>query len=125
MKVVTSHVLKLTGKAELPREIEMGNNYHVSLSGSIPKVEEHDNEDGTLSRVYTFKPVKLELLNPLGETLQLKDARSKSQLFRARCWAIWKNTSNATDFDTFYDALMNNLIYAADEIVGMYGQPKR
>lgn len=123
MKTVSSHVLKLLGKAELPKEIEMGHNYHVSLSGSIPKVEEHDNEDGTITRIYTFKPVKLELLDPLGETLQLKDTRTRSQIFRARLWSIWKSDSRqARSFDEEYDALMSNLIDAAPDVWEMFRQ---
>ena len=33
---ISNHILKLSGKAELPRAIDAGHNYHVSLSGSIP-----------------------------------------------------------------------------------------
>lgn len=118
--LVSNHVLRLSGKAELPQEIDMGNNYHISLSGSVPKVEEHDNEDGTVTRIYTFKPVKVELLDKLGSTLQLKDTRSKSQLFRARVFGIWKQVYKEEAFDELYDALMDNLIEHAPEIVEMY-----
>lgn len=121
MKTVSSHILKLTGKAELPSEVEMGHNYGVALSGSITATSLSDNEDGTFTKTYTFKPVKVEMLTPQGERLKLKDTRSKSQLFRARCWTVWKNGDGAEDFDAFYERLMNNLIQMAPEIVEMYG----
>ena len=118
---ISAHILKLTGKAELPREIEAGHNYHVSLSGSIPSVTESDNEDGTFTRTYTFRPVKIELLDAQGKTLKLKDARSKSQLFRARTWSQWKDRPENQTFEQFYDALMDNLINFAPEVIEMYG----
>ena len=117
---VSNFVLKLSGKAELPQDIEMGNNYHISLSGAVPKVEEHDNENGTVTRIYTFKPVKVELLDQLGNTLQLKDTRSKSQLFRARVFGIWKQVYKEEAFEELYDKLMDHLIEHAPDIIEMY-----
>lgn len=117
---ISSYALKLQGKAELPREIEIGNNYHISLEGSITNFTESDNDDGTHSRIYTFKPVKLELLDKLGKTIKLRDARSKSQLWRARVWSVWKEQNINMPFEQYYENTMDNLIYAAPEVLGMY-----
>lgn len=117
---IKSHILRLQGKAELPHEIQIGSNYHIALEGGVTNFTQSDNEDGTHSRIYTFKPVKLDLLNPLGQTLTLKDARSKSQLWRARCWAIWKEHNISMPFEEFYDTLMDNMIHGAVEIIDMY-----
>jgi hypothetical protein len=118
---INSHILKLSGKAELPKEITPGHNYHVAIDGSIPKVELHDNENGTWDKVYTFKPVKIDVLDPLGETLILKDTRSQSQLFRAKLRHIYNFDKNITvDFDTFYKNIMGNLIENAAEVAEMY-----
>jgi hypothetical protein len=121
---ISSHLLKLSGKAELPKEIAPGHNYHISLSGSVPSVTETDNEDGTFTRTYTFKPIKIELLEPTGETLKLKDTRSKSQLFRAQVWKAWKDSPEDRTFDEYYEKLMQNLINFAPDIVQMYGPNK-
>lgn len=121
---IKSHILRLQGKAELPHEVSIGSNYHLSLEGSIVNFTESDNDDGSANRVYTFKPVKLDLLNPLGKTLKLKDARSKSQLWRARLWGIWKEQNINMPFDEWYDELMANMIYGAAEITEMYGKNK-
>ena len=118
---ISNHILKLSGKAELPKAIDARHNYHVSLSGSIPSLTDSDNENGTFTRTYSFRPVKIELLDPLGETLKLKDARSKSQLFRARAWSAWKDSPFGLTFDEYYDELMENLIKYAPEVISMYG----
>lgn len=117
---ISHHVLKLQGKAELPKEIAIGQNYHISLEGGVTNYTEMDNEDGTHSRIYTFKPIKIDLLDPKGESLKLKDTRSKSVLFRARLWSAWKDHPTNKTFDEYYDGLMNNLIKMAPEIISMY-----
>lgn len=103
---ISSHVLRISGKAELPNEIEIGHNYHISMSGSVTDFKEADMENGTRSRTYTFKPVKVELLDPLGKTLKLKDPRKMSQLFRQSAWKMWKDSASNIDFDTFYERLV-------------------
>lgn len=121
---VNSHILKLSGKAELPQEIDIGHNYHISMEGSVPKTELHDNEDGSFNRIYTFKPVKIELLTEKGETLKLKDSRSMSQLLRARLWKQWQEAKTELGFDEWYNRLMQRLIQDADTIAEMYGETK-
>lgn len=120
MEHINSHILRLQGKAELPREVQIGSNYHISLEGSVTNFTQSDNEDGTHNRTYTFKPIKVELLDPLGETIKLKDARSKSQLWRSRCWSIWKTQNINMPFEEWYDALMDNMLFSAVEIIEMY-----
>lgn len=120
MEVINSHILRLQGKAELPREVKIGSNYHLMLEGSITNFTQSDNEDGTHNRTYTFKPVHVSLIEPTGETLQLKDARSKSQLWRARCWAIWKTQNINMPFDEWYDTTMDAMIFGAAELLAMY-----
>lgn len=120
-EVINSHILRLQGKAELPRAITIGDNYHISLEGSITDFKQSDNQDGTHNRLYTFKPVKVELLDPLGESLKLKDARTRSQLWRARMYGIWKTQNINMPFEEYYDKTMDNLIFAGAEVLAMYG----
>lgn len=114
---ISNHVLKLTGKAELPQPIEMGNNWNIALSGSIKSATDSDNEDGTLTRIYTFKPIKIELLNPLGETIKLKDTRSASQQLRSLLWKRWVNAAAQVDFDEAYEKFIHAVMRDLDEIV--------
>lgn len=123
-EVISSHILRLQGKAELPREVKIGSNYHISLEGSITNFTQSDNEDGTHNRTYTFKPIKVALLDPLGETLQLKDARSKSQLLRGRFFGIWRTQNINMPFEQWYDAVMDAIIADGAMVAEMYG-PKQ
>lgn len=117
---IKSHILKLTGKSELPSAIEMGHNYNVALSGSITAMAEHDNEDGTADRIYTFKPIKMEVLTPLGKTLTLKDTRSNSQLLRSMLYAKWKNAASAISFEDTYSKFVHGVMSDMDRLVEEY-----
>lgn len=118
---INSHIIKLTGRAELPEALEMSNNYKVTLQGAVNNVAHADNDDGTKNVIYTFKPVIVEVIDNIGKKITAKDSRSKSQLFRARMWKMWTNANTELDFETYYDRLMNNMIHQAEEISEMYG----
>lgn len=100
---INSHILKLQGKAELPQEIELGSNYHIALEGSIIATSEHDNENGTSDKVYTFRPVKVEILTPKGKMLKLKDSRKNSQKLRNYLFKLYAQEGYVEAFDQVYD----------------------
>lgn len=118
--ITNSHILKLTGKSELPEALEIGNNYNVSLSGSITAIAEHDNNDGTADKIYTFKPIKLEVLTPKGKTLVLKDTRSNSQLLRGMLHVKWKNAASNVDFEEAYSKFSFGVMSDMDELIDRY-----
>lgn len=116
---VSNYILKLVGKAELPKPIDIGQNYHISLSGAIRTATDSDNDDGTVSRIYSFKPVKVELLDPLGETIKLKDTRSNSQLIRSLLYKKWVNAASPLSFDEYYDKVSSSIMMNIDRIIDM------
>ena len=119
METINSYILKLSGKAELPHEIEAGNNYHVSCEGGINKVELHDNEDGTWDKVYTFRPVKVDVLDKMGKSLKLKDPRSNSVRIRGALYREFMFLNEQMNFEDFYAActrvIIKNAVNVADE----------
>lgn len=116
-----TYMLKISGKSELPKPINIGHNFHVALEGSVVSETKSDNENGEFTHTYSFKPIKIDLLTDKGESLKLKDTRTASQLFRARLYSIWKNQKSvSTDFDTWYQNIMTTFLQNADELVGMY-----
>jgi hypothetical protein len=116
-----SHILKLTGKSELPEAVEIGSNYNIALSGSITAIAEHDNNDGSADKIYTFKPIKMEVLTPTGKTLTLKDTRSNSQLLRSMLYAKWKNAASNISFEDAYSKFVHGVMRDMDELVDRYG----
>lgn len=108
MRKVNSHFLKLSGKVELPKELNIGENYSLAIHGSITSTTDHDNQNGTIDRSFKFEPVKCEVLNELGEVLKAKDTRSDAQKTRAWAYKYWEDPDNKLGnitFDDFYHKL--------------------
>lgn len=87
---INEHILKLTGKVSLPKELLNGNNYTLSVTGSVTSRTEEDNQDGTVNWVYKFEPVLVEILTEKGETIKAKDRRKLSQKLRGRLFLEWQ-----------------------------------
>ena len=119
-KEIKSNILKLQGKAELPKEIETGSNYHISLEGSVVSKTISDNDDGSFNQVFVFKPVKIDLLDEKGESSKLKDTRSNSQLLRSLIWKKWVNLASDKTFDETYDKLIHGIMRDIDELIDRY-----
>ena len=103
---INSHILKIAGSVEIPKELTSGFNYKVTIEGAVPKIEMVDNENGTFDVIYKMKPIKVEVVNELGETLKAKDPRRQSELTRSQAKAIHMEKCSNVDFDTFYEAFM-------------------
>jgi|SRR3569623_908897 len=117
---ISNHVIKLTGKAELPQAVDIGNNYHVALEGSVTAVTNSDNENGTVTAIYTFKPIKVDVLTPRGEAIKAKDTRSNSQLLRSLLYKKWVNLASSEDFDTWYTKIIYGVMRDLDELIDRY-----
>lgn len=117
-----TYLLKLSGKAELPDAILPGHNFHVALDGSIVSETISDNEDGTFTHTYTFRPVKVDVLTPKGEMLHLKDSRSNSQLIRGLLYKRWMNLASSIPFDEFYDRISRGIMRDIDEFIERYAE---
>jgi len=110
MKEIDSHIIKLTGRAELPEALVMDNNYQVVLRGAVSNITLSDNENGTMNAIYSFKPVLVEGIDSEGKKVVAKDTRSKSQLLRSRIWKLWKDEMPQEEFDAYYEKVMTDLI---------------
>jgi hypothetical protein len=101
-----SYAIKLTGNAELPEPLSIGHNFKVELQGSITSETIEDNEDGTHTHYYKFKPVIVEAIKETGERIKAKDTRSRSQQLRALVFRNWREGNFSETFDEYYDRIM-------------------
>ena len=53
---INSHQIRISGKSELDKEMTLGEEYELVVRGQVVKQEDHDNMDGTIDRIYVFKP---------------------------------------------------------------------
>lgn len=54
---VNEKILKLQGKISVPQEYILGEDYTIEITGQIVKIEDLDNQDGTVNKVFVFKPL--------------------------------------------------------------------
>ena len=101
-----SYVLKLSGKAELPQPLEIGHNIKTVLEGSITSKTETDNEDGSHTHYYLFKPIVVEAIDSKGERIRAKDTRSRSTQMRSLLFKRWREQNIAEEFDEWYEKKM-------------------
>lgn len=111
MMEINSHFIRFTGKANIPEPLELGHGYKVHIDGSIEKISDHNNNDGTYDRSYTFVPVLCEIEDDLGNIVKAKDTRSHSSQVRRMLYLGWlEDTDNkkgvALSADEEYDIVM-------------------
>jgi len=103
-------VLKLQGKASLPKALDSSKTYHVSLEGDIGSVTTENNHDGTETIYYKFLPHHIELLNEKGQVMEAKDKSRMSQQLRRRLFVKFGEAQTDLDFDEFYQQEMSKII---------------
>ena len=62
--VINERILKITGGANIEKDLPFGNELFVEVIGSLVKTELKDNHDGTFDKIYK---VKILSLNTIGE----------------------------------------------------------
>jgi hypothetical protein len=113
---INSHILRINGAVEIPKELSSLHNYKVTVEGAVPKMETSNNEDGTYNVTYKMKPIKVELITETGETIKAKDSRSNSTLNRSQARAIWLDKKPNCEEEKFYDLMMGRYRAMANDI---------
>ena len=105
-----TYFIRLKGKANIPDEMEIDQNYTLIIQGSVTEKKESSNQDGTKNISWTFEPIIVEAVNELGKKIVSKDTRRRSQQLRATLFRAWQNNNDGTDFDEWYDRKMLSII---------------
>ena len=111
------NILKLQGKVNIPDPLTIGENYKITIQGSITGDSRNDNFDGTVDTTFKFEPVLVEILTPQGVSIKAKDKRKLSQKLRGRLFLLWKDSKEQMDFEDYYEVQMTKIIGKIDEII--------
>lgn len=104
MEIDTRYV-KFSGKAEIDKDLVVGNNYSILSQGTITAETLTDLHNGTFAKSYKWEVIQSEITGEKGESIKAKDTRSNSTLQRNQDYAIWRNLTCSMDFDTFHDEM--------------------
>ena len=110
-KKINEHVIKIQGKATLLEPLDLSHNFKVEVDGAVTDVTDSDNDDGSFTRTYKFKPTIVKILKDNGEVTRTKDTRSRSQQMRAVITREWREKPEETlTVEEYYEKRMLGLI---------------
>lgn len=104
---ISSRFIRLNGTFEIPEDLEIGREYVLSVNGSITDLKTSDEQDGTYSHQFNFKPSTGQIADTLGLSVKLVDKTRKSVKFRQLIERVWGDD---------YDQDMNILLAHSDEV---------
>ena len=107
-KQISSRVLKLQGQVEIPEDLQM-EAYKIYFEGEVRKIEESDNDDGTLTKTFKFMPLIGEIADSLGKITKTRDARKESQKMRAIIRHEWLESGSNLSEEDYYKQRMTGL----------------
>lgn len=58
---IDQNLIKISGKFEINRKIELGEDVGLRMKACCVKIEVCDNQDGTANVTYVCKPLELEI----------------------------------------------------------------
>ncbi len=108
---ITEHVIKLIGKANLTEPLDLSHSFKLQVDGAVTDTTDTDNQDGTFSRTYKFKPISVAVVKSNGEITKTKDMRARSVQMRAVITRQWREDGATTlTAEEYYDKRMQDLI---------------
>jgi hypothetical protein len=114
--VIDTRYIKFSGKAEIERDLVVGNNYTIVSNGTVTSETLSDLQNGAFAKSYKWEVIQTEITNDKGESIKAKDTRSNSTLMRNQHYAIYQNLSTDMDFDTFHTEMVREHMKMSDVI---------
>jgi hypothetical protein len=99
--LLNSHILKLTGSAEMSGPLELGKRYAVGIEVGITDERKVDNEDQTFNLEYKAKLIRAEIKTDLG-LIKTKDKTRESVKTRYAILACKNEVAPEMDDEQFY-----------------------
>lgn len=107
---ISEHVIQLQGKASMDRPLDMEKAFKLEIDGAVDRTMDDDNEDGTFTRYYRFKPILVKILYEGGTITKTRDVRKRSQQMRATIRREWEFSNSGMTEEEYYDKRMVELI---------------
>ena len=108
---ITEHILKIAGKATMLEPLDLSHSFKLEIDGAVTDTTDTDNQDGSFSRAYKFKPTVIKVIKDNGEVTKTKDTRGMSVQMRAVITREWREDGATTlTSEEYYDRRMGQLI---------------
>lgn len=109
--MINEHILKISGKATLTEPLDLSTSFKLEVDGAVTETTDCDNQDGSFSRIYKFKPTVVSVIKNNGEVTKTKDTRARSVQMRAVITREWREDETSTlTAEEYYDNRMREII---------------
>lgn len=118
MEEINERILKLTGTANLPRDLQIGHDYTIALQVNVNASETRNNEDGTCDVIFKCRPTgEIIITKDYGEKMVLKSRNSVSKRIRNSLFYKWTELGLEGDFQEWYESIGSKIIANLDKII--------
>lgn len=105
-----SYFVKISGKANIPEPLELGNGYKIVLEGEITASSDFSLQNGTFDRTFTYRPALATVEDDKGRVIKAKDLRSWSSKLRRTLYHVWEGENDETiTHEEHYERFMKYL----------------
>lgn len=112
-----TYYIKVSGKANIPKRLEIGHNYRVIMDASITQEQKNDNNDGTYDVIFKVEPITCEISKDNGEVIKAKDPRKNSVKIRNKLYFLWKESNEPMEFDDYYTTITDYITHNLESII--------
>jgi len=121
MQEINDHVLRITGGASLPQELDPEKSYKILTEISVKSVTHKKNEDGTSDLIYTAGITSHIDLEEGEKIIRAKDPRKNSQRIRGAIWHLQQDEGMThIDEEVFYNQMSAIIIEHLPELFTKY-----
>lgn len=105
-----SFFVKISGKANIDKPLELGSGYKIVLDGEVVSSTNSNNQNGTYDVSFMFKPALASIENEYGEIQKSKDMRSYSTILRRAIYKMYESDAGETDDEAVYERTMQYIL---------------
>lgn len=114
---LNENVLKLSGKASIDGELELGKTYAVGIEIGITNEGKDDLENGTYDRVFKGKLIRAVIQTVTGD-IKTKEKNSQSSKLRLAIMRR-KPSDSSLDDEAWYQYILGGIRHNLEEVIDL------
>jgi hypothetical protein len=106
-KEINEKIIKITGSANIEKQLEQDHDYAVGVNANCSKTELRSNQDGSQDLIYTLKMLGEVSLEDLGEKTRKAKISGKAKGTYSQKWR-WIVENYPEDYDKFMAKMLRH-----------------
>lgn len=106
--MINEHIISIGGRGNIASPLQFGQDYAVTLEGSITSITDINNEDGTINRLFKLKTAIIKEIEGKEGKIAIRDKSSLSKRIRSRQFIWAQENQSDIDYEKFGQLLLQN-----------------